>query len=48
MTKPIRQKVTFHAPSQLVYDALMDSKRHSTFTGAKANISKKVGGKISA
>jgi activator of HSP90 ATPase len=48
MTKPIRQTVTFHAPSQLVYDALIDSKRHSAFTGAKANISKKVGGKISA
>ena len=31
-----------------VYEALMDSARHSRFTEGKATISRKVGGKISA
>lgn len=47
-TKTIRQTVTFNVSPEKVYDALMDSKQHSTFTGAKAVISKKVGGKYSA
>jgi activator of HSP90 ATPase len=47
-TKTIKQTVTFSVPPDEVYDALMDSKKHSTFTGAKAVISKKAGGKYSA
>ena len=47
-TKTIRQSVTFKASPHDVYEALMDSKRHSKFTGAKANISREVSGKINA
>ena len=47
-TKTIKQTVTFNVPPDEVYDALMDSKKHSAFTGAKAAISKKKGGKYSA
>jgi activator of HSP90 ATPase len=47
-TKTIRQVVTFNASPADVYDALMDSKKHSRFTGAAAKISPKVGGRISA
>ncbi len=48
MATTIRQTVTFDAPPHAVFEALMDSKRHSAFTGSKASISRKVGGKISA
>src|ERR1051325_1548075 len=47
-TKTIRQTVTFNASPQAVYDALIDSKKHSAFTGQKAVISKKQGGKYFA
>ncbi|MBI3501552.1 MAG: SRPBCC domain-containing protein [Bacteroidetes bacterium] len=48
-TKTVEQKVTFENifPEE-VYHAFMDSKKHSAFTGAKATISKKAGGKYSA
>ncbi len=46
--KTIKQKVTFNASAKDVYEALMDSKKHSAFTGAPANIGKKVGDKINA
>lgn len=47
--KIITQTVTFKrvTPQQL-YDALMTSKQHSQFTGDKAKISTKVGGKFTA
>jgi len=48
VTKTIRQTVTFDAPPQAVFDALMDSKRHSAFTGDAAKIERRVGGSISA
>lgn len=48
MPKTIRQTVTFKASPEAVYEALMDSRKHSQFTGAKAVISRKVGGRISA
>ena len=48
MPKTIRQAVTIHASPNIVYDALMDSKKHSLFTGSKANISRRVGGKFTA
>ena len=46
-TKTIRKSVTFKASPHQVYEALMDSKKHSQFTGGKASISRKVGGKFS-
>jgi activator of HSP90 ATPase len=47
-TKNIKQTVSFKAEPHEVYEALMDSKKHSKFSGGKAIISRKVGGKISA
>jgi activator of HSP90 ATPase len=47
-TKNIRMSVTIKASPSEVYDALMDQKKHSRFTGAPAKISRKVGGKFSA
>ena len=47
-TKTIRQTVTFKAEPKEVYSALMDSRKHARFTGGKASISRRVGGKISA
>jgi uncharacterized protein YndB with AHSA1/START domain len=47
MTKAIRQTVTIGAPPEEVYSALMDEKRHASFTGAAAAISRRVGGAIS-
>jgi activator of HSP90 ATPase len=46
-TGTVRQTATFKAGAHEVYEALMDSKKHSEFTGSQANISRKVGGKIS-
>jgi activator of HSP90 ATPase len=46
-TKTVRQTITFKAPPHEIYEALMDSKKHSRFTGDKATISRKVGGKFS-
>jgi activator of HSP90 ATPase len=48
MSKVIRQTVTFKVPPHEVYEALMDSKKHAAFTGGKASISRRIGGKISA
>jgi activator of HSP90 ATPase len=47
-TKTIRQSVTIKASAHDVYEALMDSRKHSQFTGSKSHVSRKVGGKISA
>lgn len=47
-TKTIRQSVTFEASPHAVYEALMDSRKHARFTGAKARISRKVNGKFTA
>ena len=46
--KTIKQKVKFKASPNEIYEMLMDSKKHSGFTGSKAKISREVGGKISA
>jgi len=45
--KSIRQTATFRASVKAVYEALMDSRKHSRFSGRKAKVSKKVGGKFS-
>ena len=47
-TKTIRQSVTIKANPHEVYEALMDSRKHSKFTDGKASISRKVGGKFTA
>jgi activator of HSP90 ATPase len=46
--KAIRQTVTFKAAPVVIYEMLMDSRRHAKFTGAKARISREIGGKIQA
>ena len=48
MSTKIKQTVTFKATPHEVYEALMDSKKHSSFSGGKASISRVVGGKFSA
>jgi activator of HSP90 ATPase len=48
MSKIIRQSATFRASPHDVYETLLDSRKHSKFTGSKANISRKVGGKFTA
>lgn len=48
LTKTIKQTVVFKVPPQSVYKALMNSRLHAAFTGAKAHISQKIGGKIGA
>ena len=47
-TRTLRQSITFKVSPHEVYEALMDSRQHAKFTGAKAKISRAVGGKISA
>ncbi len=47
-TKTIRQTVTFKANPDEVYSLLMDSEKHSAFTGSGCKIGQKVGDKISA
>jgi activator of HSP90 ATPase len=42
-TKTLHQSIVFTASSHELYDALMDSKKHSEFTGAKATIGRGVG-----
>ena len=44
----ITQTVVFKTTPKAVYTALLDSKKHTAFTGAKASIIKKVGGAFSA
>jgi len=49
MAKTIKQSAIFKTTDpQTVYEALMDSKKHSTFTGQAAKMSSKVGGKFTA
>ena len=47
-TKTIEPSVTFNASPHDVYEALMDSEKHSRFSGAKADISREVGGAFTA
>ena len=46
--KTIKQKDYFNASPHDVFELLMDSKKHSSFTGSKASISRSKGGKITA
>jgi activator of HSP90 ATPase len=47
MAKSIKQIVKFNAPSDVVYSLLMNSKKHSAFSGVPAKISNKIGGRVS-
>jgi activator of HSP90 ATPase len=47
-TKNIQQSVIIKATPREVYKALMDSCKHSRFTGARARMSRKMGGKFTA
>jgi uncharacterized protein YndB with AHSA1/START domain len=47
-TKTIEQTVTFDASPREVYRAYVDARRHAAFTGAKASLRPKPGGKMSA
>lgn len=47
-TKLIEQRVVFDASSHEVYEMLMDSQKHTEFTGAPAEISREEGGEFSA
>ena len=42
-TTTIRQTVIFNAPPQDVYEVIMDSKKHESLSGEKADISREVG-----
>jgi activator of HSP90 ATPase len=46
--KKITQTIIFNASPHDVFELLMDSKKHSAFTGDNAVISRKVGGKFKA
>lgn len=48
MCKTIKQKVTFRAAPDKIYQLLADSKWHTKLTGQKAHISRSVGGRFSA
>ena len=47
-TKTIKQSVRFKSSPHEVYEALMNSRKHSQFTGGKAVIGKKKGTKFTA
>ena len=47
-TKSIRQTISIRADPHDVYEALMDSRKHSRLTGDRASISRRPHGRISA
>jgi activator of HSP90 ATPase len=47
-TTTIRQVILIPARPDEVYDAFMDEKRHTEFTGAKASVDPKIGGMFTA
>jgi activator of HSP90 ATPase len=47
-TETIRQKVLIPATLTEVYEAFVDAKKHSKFTGSKATCDPKVGGQFTA
>ena len=48
MTRAIQQSVIFHASPAELFETYMDSKKHSAATGARAKISRRVGGRFTA
>jgi activator of HSP90 ATPase len=47
-TRTIKQTVIFKASPHNIYEHLLDSAKHSQFTGAEARISREVGGRFTA
>lgn len=47
MTKIINQTIKFDASPEIVFELLMDDKKHAEFTGAPAKIGRKVGDSFS-
>jgi activator of HSP90 ATPase len=47
-TRQIRHVVRFDAKPRAIYQALMSSRKHAAFTGARAKIDARVGGRFSA
>jgi activator of HSP90 ATPase len=45
-TRDLKQQVTFKAGPHVVYEIIMDSKKHSILAGDTAKISRKAGGKF--
>jgi activator of HSP90 ATPase len=45
-TKTLHQSVMFKASPHDLFEAFMDSKKHSEFTGAEAHISRNIGGEF--
>ncbi len=48
MPKAILHRIQFKAKPKVLYDLIMNPKKHSAFTGAEAIISQQLGGKYSA
>lgn len=48
MKNSLKVSITLPARAKEIYEAWLDSKEHSAFTGARAVVSDKVGGKFSA
>jgi activator of HSP90 ATPase len=46
-TKSIRQTSTFNATPDIIYNLIMDEKKHAEITGSKASISREADGKFS-
>ncbi|MFX0106585.1 MAG: SRPBCC domain-containing protein [Candidatus Hodarchaeota archaeon] len=46
-TETIEQSIKIKASPHEIYEAFMDSKKHSKFTESKAKISREIGGKFS-
>ncbi|MFA6503542.1 MAG: SRPBCC domain-containing protein [Patescibacteria group bacterium] len=47
-TKSLQQEIGLKAGPHVIYEMLLDSDKHSQFTGAKAEINREIGGSVSA
>ncbi|MFN5213413.1 MAG: hypothetical protein ACK5DY_02240 [Bacteroidota bacterium] len=45
-SKIIRQHITVNSNPDEIYDVFLGSKKHTSFTGSKAKMSKRIGGTI--
>ncbi len=48
MCRPVHQEVEFDVPPRVVYDAYLDSREHSRFTGQRARMNRREGGSFEA
>jgi activator of HSP90 ATPase len=47
-TKTVKQVVAFKAPPHVVYEMIMDSKKHAAFSGSRAKMGRRVGSSFTA